>query len=187
MSPCDINSLGISPAASQCYSIVGRAMAGNLRRMTRARTRCGGRSAATKSGPEADPKFIEAFLQQGWSLLSRRRDQEATDIAIRIFRICDNEETRAFLFELRETLEDFPRSRTDTGSDCQQLARGMGKTTRAFQHHQRAIRGASGNRSGYATCRRGMAATAHAARAAGPERPCRNLERRPPCRLSPKG
>ena len=56
------------------------------------------RSAAIKPEPQVDPKFIEAFLKQGWSLLSQGRDEEATDIAVRIVRLYDNEETRTFFW-----------------------------------------------------------------------------------------
>src|SRR6202167_3062303 len=62
--------------------------------------------AAAKS--EVDPKVINALLQQGWALLREAREEEATDLAIRIVRLQETEETRAFFIDCVKRWTLFP-------------------------------------------------------------------------------
>jgi ubiquinone/menaquinone biosynthesis C-methylase UbiE len=75
-------------------------------KLRRASQRSSKRPAATK--PEVDPKFISALLQQGWTLLREARDEEATDLAIRIVRLQETEETRVFFVECVKRWKLFP-------------------------------------------------------------------------------
>jgi ubiquinone/menaquinone biosynthesis C-methylase UbiE len=78
------------------------------RKLRRANHRRDKRPAATELGSKVDPKFIEAFLEQGLALLSEGRDEEATELAIRIVRLQETEETRAFFVECVKRWKLFP-------------------------------------------------------------------------------
>ena len=76
------------------------------RRLRRAGQR-GNKSAAVPA-PKADPQFVKAFLQEGWTLLGEGRDEEATQIAIRVIRLQETEETREFFVECVKRWKVFP-------------------------------------------------------------------------------
>jgi SAM-dependent methyltransferase len=78
------------------------------RKLRRASLRNGNRPVATVPGPKVDPKFIEAFLAQGWILLSEGRDDEATKLAIRLVRLQETEETKAFFVDCVKRWKFFP-------------------------------------------------------------------------------
>ncbi len=75
-------------------------------KLRRASQRGSKRPAAAKPG--VDPKFISALLQQGWALFREARDEEATDLAIRIVRLQETEEARAFFVECVKQWKLFP-------------------------------------------------------------------------------
>jgi hypothetical protein len=76
------------------------------RKLKRASQHGGKQSASAK--PEVDAKFIKAFLEEGWTLLGKARDEEATHLAIRIVRLQETEETRAFFVECVRQWKFFP-------------------------------------------------------------------------------
>jgi ubiquinone/menaquinone biosynthesis C-methylase UbiE len=78
------------------------------RKLRRASQSGGKRPASTKLGPNVDPKFIEAFLAQGWMLLREGREDEATQLAIRIVRLQETEETKAFFVDCVKRWRFFP-------------------------------------------------------------------------------
>jgi hypothetical protein len=78
------------------------------RKLRRDDHRRGKRPAATELGSKVDPKFIEAFLEQGRTLLSEGREEEATELAIRIVRLQETEETRAFFVACVKRWRLFP-------------------------------------------------------------------------------
>jgi len=78
------------------------------RKLRRASQRGRKPSAATKPGWNVDLKFIEAFLEQGWMLLGEGREEEATNLAMRIVRLQETEETRAFFVDCVKRWRFFP-------------------------------------------------------------------------------
>ena len=78
------------------------------RKLRRASQRGGKQSAATQPEPNVDPKFIEALLTQGWMLLGDRREEEATQLAIRLIRLRETEETKAFFVDCVKRWKFFP-------------------------------------------------------------------------------
>lgn len=57
---------------------------------------------------EVDPKFIDAFVQQGRTLLREGRDQEATDLAVRVIRMQESGDTKAFFVDCVKRWKFFP-------------------------------------------------------------------------------
>jgi SAM-dependent methyltransferase len=78
------------------------------RKARRASQRGGKQAPTTNFAAKPDPKFIEAFLEQGWRLLRERREEEATEVAVRIVRLQETSETRAFLIECVKRWKAFP-------------------------------------------------------------------------------
>jgi ubiquinone/menaquinone biosynthesis C-methylase UbiE len=78
------------------------------RKLRRAGRRGGERPVATKPSSNVDPKFMRAFLEQGRMLLGEGRDEEATNLAIRIVRLQETEETRAFFVDCVKRWKFFP-------------------------------------------------------------------------------
>jgi SAM-dependent methyltransferase len=77
------------------------------RKLRRANQR-GGKQPSAADGTKLDPKFIEAFLEQGWTLLRKKRDEEATDLAMRMVRLQETQETRGFFVECVKRWKAFP-------------------------------------------------------------------------------
>lgn len=76
------------------------------RRLRRANQHNRKRPTAAKA--EVDPKLVKALSEQGWTLLGEGRDEEATDLAIRIVRLQETEETKAFFVECVKRWKLFP-------------------------------------------------------------------------------
>jgi SAM-dependent methyltransferase len=78
------------------------------RRLRRAGQSSGKRPSATKLGVKPDPKFIGAFLEMGWQLLREGREEEATELAVRVVRLQETPETRAFFIECMKRWKTIP-------------------------------------------------------------------------------
>jgi 2-polyprenyl-3-methyl-5-hydroxy-6-metoxy-1,4-benzoquinol methylase len=78
------------------------------RRLRRAGQRGGEQPNTAKLATKPDPKFIEAFLETGWRLLRERREEEATELAVRVVRLQEAPETRAFFIECVKRWKAFP-------------------------------------------------------------------------------
>jgi 2-polyprenyl-3-methyl-5-hydroxy-6-metoxy-1,4-benzoquinol methylase len=78
------------------------------RRLRRAGQRGGEQPNAGKLATKPDPKFIEAFLETGWRLLRERREEEATELAVRVVRLHETPETRAFFIECVKRWKTIP-------------------------------------------------------------------------------
>ena len=78
------------------------------RKLRRAGQRGGKQAPAATAAATPDPKFVEAFLEQGWRLLRDRREEEATELAVRIVRLQETPETRAFFIECVKRWKTFP-------------------------------------------------------------------------------
>jgi SAM-dependent methyltransferase len=68
----------------------------------------GERSNAANLAAQPDPKFIETFLEMGWRLLRERREEEATELAVRVVRLQETPETKAFFIECVKRWKAFP-------------------------------------------------------------------------------
>jgi ubiquinone/menaquinone biosynthesis C-methylase UbiE len=78
------------------------------RKLRRASQRGGKRPAVTQAEPQVDPKFIEALLAQGWMLLGEMREEEATQLAIRLIRLQETDETKTFFVDCVKRWKFFP-------------------------------------------------------------------------------
>ncbi len=78
------------------------------RKLRRASQRGGKHLSATNVGAKIDPKLIAAFLEQGWRLLREKREEEATELATRIIRLQETQETRAFFVQCVKRWKTFP-------------------------------------------------------------------------------
>jgi len=78
------------------------------RKLRRASRRGGKQPPVTNVAAKLDPKFIEAFLEQGWRLLREKREEEATELAVRIVRLQETPDTRAFFIECVKRWKTFP-------------------------------------------------------------------------------
>jgi hypothetical protein len=79
-----------------------------MNRKSRRAGKGGGKQNSTNVAGKLDPKFIEAFLEQGWRLLREKREEEATELAIRIVRLQETSETRAFFIACVKRWKAFP-------------------------------------------------------------------------------
>ncbi len=78
------------------------------RKSRRASQRGVKRPSATQQEPQVDPKLIEALLAQGWRLLGEMREAEATELAIRLVRLQETEETKTFFVDCVRRWKFFP-------------------------------------------------------------------------------
>ena len=82
------------------------------RKLRRASQRGGRQLPATNVAAKIDPKFIQALLEHGWMLLRDKRDEEATELAIRIVRLQETLETRSLFIECVKRWKAVPGANT---------------------------------------------------------------------------
>jgi SAM-dependent methyltransferase len=80
------------------------------RKLRRASPRGGKQFPSVNLAAKPDPKFVEAFLEQGWMLLRERREEEATELAVRIVRLQETPDTRAFFVECVKRWKALPNA-----------------------------------------------------------------------------
>src|SRR3984893_1942012 len=66
------------------------------------------RSDSSKRGDVVDPGFLEAFVNQGWSLLNEGRDEEAMEIAKRAVRLQETDDTKLLFARCVKRWSYFP-------------------------------------------------------------------------------
>ena len=66
------------------------------------------KSACSKRGDVVDPGFLEAFVNQGWSLLKEGRDEEAMEIAKRAVRLQETDDTKLLFVRCVKSWSYFP-------------------------------------------------------------------------------
>jgi len=80
------------------------------RKLRRASQRGSKQFPSANLAAKPDPKFVEAFLEQGWRLLRERREEEATELAVRIVRLQETPDTRAFFVGCVKRWKAFPNA-----------------------------------------------------------------------------